>query len=526
MMHESWAILCHGTLTISAAIALVLILRHPARRWFGARSAYLLWAVVPVTTLAILLPAPASPLAIVLPAVFAPVRDAIPAAQHSAAPDFTPWLTVAWLSGVCVLFLTLVSQQRRFVRRLGRLQSTCDGWLAEIADCGPALVGAWRPRVILPADFQSRYSVVERALILAHERTHLARGDAQINVVAVALRCLQWFNPLVYVAASRFRFDQELACDAIVISRFPEARRAYADAIFKTQLAGSGPPLSCHWQSSQPLKERIAMLKQPLPGRTRAALGLGIATALTVAGTYAAWAAQPSSMGKPAIVTHEGSSTDQSQIGGQLISVDIGLRIGDGKRHAMQVRSPDGVPFAVADGEGTQRWEVEGTARTRDDGKLSIDTVIRHNNKIESRPSLMVEEGKSAALEITEPSGLRTFAADFILRRLGADGVQSRDEAASEDLSYRRMYPPEYPKAAIDARLSGKLVLKIQVDEKGNAQFAEVVESDPPQARAAFAQASITAVMRWKYNPASRNGKPASGWALVPIDFSLTDDDS
>src|SRR5690606_182279 len=103
---------------------------------------------------------------------------------------------------------------------------------------GPALVGAWRARIVLPADFERRYDTLERELILAHERVHLARGDAWVNAFVALLRSLNWFNPLVHLAAAKFRLDQELACDAAVIARFPRARRRYADAMLKVQLAG------------------------------------------------------------------------------------------------------------------------------------------------------------------------------------------------------------------------------------------------------------------------------------------------
>ena len=80
-----------------------------------------------------------------------------------------------------------------------------------------------------------------------------------------------WFNPLVHLAAARFRFDQELACDAAVIARHPDSRRRYGAAMLKTQRAEFGLPMGCHWQSSHPLKERVAMLKQAPPSRpTRA----------------------------------------------------------------------------------------------------------------------------------------------------------------------------------------------------------------------------------------------------------------
>src|SRR3546814_10618324 len=72
-----------------------------------------------------------------------------------------------------------------------------------------------------------------------------------------ALRCVYWFNPLLWIAADRFRRDQELACDATVVARHPHARRAYGEAMVKTQLSAMPAPLACHWFGGHPLKERI-----------------------------------------------------------------------------------------------------------------------------------------------------------------------------------------------------------------------------------------------------------------------------
>jgi TonB family protein len=63
--------------------------------------------------------------------------------------------------------------------------------------------------------------------------------------------------------------------------------------MLKTQLAGFGLPVGCHWQSSHPLKERIEMLKQPLPARTRKIAGSLFVATIVGCGTWAAWAAQP-----------------------------------------------------------------------------------------------------------------------------------------------------------------------------------------------------------------------------------------
>ena len=104
--------------------------------------------------------------------------------------------------------------------------------------------------------------------------------------------------------------------------------------------------------------------------------------------------------------------------------------------------------------------------------------------------------------------------------------AEPSDTSPTQDVTFRHSDAPKYPKAAIDAHQSGKLILKVQVDEKGDVQFAEVEKADPPEAKGVFAESSVAAVMQWKFNPAKKNGKPVSGWVRVPIDFTLDDDES
>ena len=114
--------------------------------------------------------------------------------------------------------------------------------------------------------------------------------DTLIHAVAAAWLCLFWFNPLMYWALGRLRFDQDLACDALAVSRSGASRRRYADALLRIQLPGDSAwyrPIGCHWKSSHPLKERIVMLKYSSPGRIRRASGVAIAVALAIAGTCA-----------------------------------------------------------------------------------------------------------------------------------------------------------------------------------------------------------------------------------------------
>lgn len=101
----------------------------------------------------------------------------------------------------------------------------------------------------------------------------------------------------------------------------------------------------------------------------------------------------------------------------------------------------------------------------------------------------------------------------------------SADRPPTEDVTFREMHPPIYPEEAVKNRQSAELTLKVLVDEHGTPQSVDIEKSDPPEAEKVFAQASIDAIMQWRFNPAIKDGKPHDGWVRVPITFSLRDMD-
>ena len=287
--------LLQSGIVISLATILVLLLRKPLRHGLGAHAAYAIWLLVPMAALAVLIPAPTNDT--ILPAVTS-AWIAIPHAMTAAlAPasgtQTSPILFALWLLGACCVAVVFARRQASFNRRVHRRQHRP---YDEVIGHGPAIAGLWRPRIILPVDFTQRYSDAEQTLVLAHEQVHLRRGDVHAQMIATTLRCVFWFNPLLHFAVSRFRFDQELSCDAAVLKQFPASRRSYGDAMLKTQRADFGLPLGCHWQSIHPLKERIAMLKKPLPGMLRQTSGFLLVAAMVLTGSYTAWAAQPATI--------------------------------------------------------------------------------------------------------------------------------------------------------------------------------------------------------------------------------------
>jgi beta-lactamase regulating signal transducer with metallopeptidase domain len=295
------AVVCLLELTVAASVAVVLVgvLRAPLRRLAGAGAAYGLWLMVPLSTLTVVLPTQPHPFTPAAQSVSAPVRQVMEdvLADAGSSTDGKAVAFAIWAFGVTIMLAVAVARQRAFVRSLGKLSLLPNGTYRSASAVEPMVVGALRPRVVLPADFESRYTRDERALVLAHERAHVQRGDALANAIATGWLCLSWFNPLMHWAIGRFRFDQELACDALVLAATGTARRRYAHALLKTQLAadsvGTAVPAGCHWQSTHPLTQRIAALKRPLPGTMRRWLGTALVCALISSGSYAAWAVRP-----------------------------------------------------------------------------------------------------------------------------------------------------------------------------------------------------------------------------------------
>lgn len=281
----------------SLAAALVLSLRLPLRRGFGAQAAYALWWCVPLAMLAVLLPA--RRMAAEAPPLLAGLQGRVaPLHADGAGIDWMGPVLALWLAGALATAIVLGCRHLHFLRGLGALQAVAGGSAQVFRAQGdgaalPALVGLLRPRIVLPHDFERRYTAEEQRLVLAHERVHLRRGDAWANAVAAVVLCLHWFNPLLHVALRRFRLDQELACDAAVVAGMPAARKAYASAMLKTQFTGPLAPMACQWTPRHPLKERIAMLKRKTPSRVRMIFARTLVAALAVASGYAAWAQQP-----------------------------------------------------------------------------------------------------------------------------------------------------------------------------------------------------------------------------------------
>jgi bla regulator protein blaR1 len=388
----------------SVAILLVGLLRKPLRMAVGARAAYWLWLLVPATAFAALLPPPSQKVRVIsalLPSGVSAVLSSVARVatpSHSSAYVFAA--LVIWATGAVIMFALLLRRQRRFVQSLGRMTSDANGVRRSGAIVSPMLVGAWRSQIVVPVDFEIRYPEEERQLVLAHERAHLARRDILANVFAAIWLCLFWFNPLMYWAMGRLRLDQELACDAQVLARSKTAPRRYADALLNSQLATQSAwrmPIGCHWQSSHPLKERVAMLKRPLPGLSRQILGITLALAMTISGGYAAWAAQQ--IKAIPILIHLNLAV--TGVGADIFNASTEYIANPGEAPTYR----PGLPFdarctAFLPNEGkSSAWDAQKARGIPVTGQIYLECRIRHDGHLVATPAVITQDGEPARVD-------------------------------------------------------------------------------------------------------------------------------
>jgi len=362
-----------ATLVLAAARPLLL-------RLGGAALAYRSWWLLPLMLVVPSLPVP--PLTITETAPVMVMASALraPAVPHDASQWPLLLLTV-WLLGAVAMAGISWRAQRRFAQAMGALQPRQDGSWQASGDPGlPALVGLWRPRIVVGPDFEQRFSPAEQDLILRHEHSHRRHGDPWANAALALLRCVFWFHPLLPWAARRFLRDQELACDARTVDPHPALRRLYANALLKAQLVYPVAPMACHWRSQPMLKERIAMLKEhkrkALPWMTGQVLVVGLCVGLCTV----AWASQgsggvpASGIGQGAVLADRNAiahkmpppsypkiAFEQSIVGKVVVRVDV-----DAEGKATNVRVLEATPAGVFD-EATvaaaKQWTFEPAIR-------------------------------------------------------------------------------------------------------------------------------------------------------------------
>jgi len=160
--------------------------------------------------------------------------DAAPRAKD----DTLLWVARIWLSGVTVLALRILfgllalEQLRRrglsplpaaLVARFRILQARVGiTRVVEFCQCQsvrvPAVIGLFRPIVLIPVRALTGLSTEQLEAVVAHELGHIKRFDVAVNFLQTIAETLLFFHPAVWWLNKRIRADREDCCDDVAVS--------------------------------------------------------------------------------------------------------------------------------------------------------------------------------------------------------------------------------------------------------------------------------------------------------------------
>lgn len=105
----------------------------------------------------------------------------------------------------------------------------------------PIVCGLFRPKIILPMNFDLDDEAKVESVI-AHECTHIRRGDNFWRLLASFTLYVHWFNPLVWICYDAFIRDMEVSCDEEVLAKAKKDIRAeYAESLVALSGSGTNP---------------------------------------------------------------------------------------------------------------------------------------------------------------------------------------------------------------------------------------------------------------------------------------------
>ncbi|HTT33154.1 MAG TPA: M56 family metallopeptidase [Methylomirabilota bacterium] len=222
----------------------------------------------------------------------APVPEAL-----ASQPAGMLWFVEAWFLGVVLLSLrtagglfVIERMRRKEIKAVARaLYEKCMALqrkmgitrVIQYCEClrldAPAVLGWFRPVVMLPARALTGLAEAQIEAVIAHELAHIRRLDCFVNLFQIGVETLLFYHPAVWWVSQRIRTERENCCDDEAIAVCGDAVN-YARALTLMEEWRTAPSLMMAANRS-PLSQRVLRLLglEGTAGKVRTAgLAVGI----------------------------------------------------------------------------------------------------------------------------------------------------------------------------------------------------------------------------------------------------------
>jgi len=382
-----------------------------------------------------------------LPKSLPSVPAATPAMHwHPPLPSdrliFALWMAA---SSLLLLYVTGASAVLHYRASAWRRESVMGQEVLVSADTGPALLGALRPRIVVPRWYLEEPAPT-RLLIMQHEQQHVAGRDPLLLWAAVlVVMALPWNLPLWW-QLRRLRLAIELDCDARVLREGADAG-SYGEVLLAVtrRAAGMRGVSIAMGRPTSALERRIRNLVRVSPRHA----GLRTAVSLLVAVTGAAAAAMLKAPVMPGVSAGAGS---QAAAGSALTAQQRESVAAVSAAPALQSAAPARSLQVAATPPATGATAPASSNRkTRANPLDCLDPDVLHG---------LLLPFQALSVSTVVPPELATFKAPRELRWVAAAehgyGASTQGSSAARtavSAVYRSSLPPEAARGAASAAL-------------------------------------------------------------------------
>jgi TonB family protein len=362
--------------------------------------------------------------------------------------------------------------------------------------------GFLRPRLLVPRH-AGAWEDERVRIVLRHELAHIRRNDWIVQMAAEALRCIYWFNPLVWVACRQLRQDSEHACDDEVLEAGAPPRTCATHLLELARMCRRPSPT---WASAMlmaypsTLERRIAAMLDPNLDRTpasRRAIATVAALIVCIALPSASLRARQTSP-----LPLEGSVYDPTG----AVMPDVELTLEGANETAATTRTDASGRFefpAIAPGRYVLSASLPGFKTLR------YDIELRTSRDWDRAITLQVGDVQETITVEAERLPNADNAAAKAPLRVGGN--------IKAPLKVHDVHPT-YPDSMRAAGREGVVPIEAMIGRDGHVASARVVSA---QVHPDFAAAALDAVRQWQFTPTLLNGKPVDVVMTVSVTFKL-----
>lgn len=410
----------------------------------------------------------------------------------------------------------------------------------------PITVGILKPLIILPEPLLHEADKEMLTSAIAHEMVHVARHDYLANLIYEFAYLPLWFHPATSLIRRRIRQTRELCCDERVASKLM-APEIYARSLVR--LIGASP-LTARLAAdntigiteSDNLEVRImSLLKTRKLGRRPRAVLLLLACLSLAAPCLAATsfalgfeinAQEPVVSGK---ASQEAELQKHNQIRAELEQQIQELKeqerqASPSQRAEIEARLREVKRVLEQHEKLAQQYQQDPAARTEAEARLrevrkNLDEHARLVQQYYQQRGSNAENAREAEKRLAEllaqyqQSAQVRDAQKVLENQQLAEKYRETPAVNQQNRNARVIHrvEPKYPDDARDKKITGSVFLTLTVDHDGKPQSIRIQQPLFPS----MDQAAIEAAGQMRFEPAMKDGQPASQVLVVEFYFAL-----